>query len=224
MNSAAINGIRLSRERLNYITQNFNQIGLPWAAFGAALLIMKVPDLYPTWWTTRASFTALIAVLVVMVVYIPRYYRWRFGWVQPNPVSNRFSNWFEHLTGKQGVIYSLIFAAILLVFALFQELIDLALRIKSFQLVIWLVLLLIGFLCGPQNILRRRIPFFSVVGLAVAFLTFYPLFHLMSAQQFSLLNNLNACSFGISLILVGLYDHFMLVRMLPRKVAEAHSE
>jgi hypothetical protein len=59
-----------------------------------------------------------------------------------------------------------------------------------------------------------------LVVIAIAFITFYPLWLLLDARQFLFWKTLNAGSLGLGFIVLGLYDHIMLLRMMPKRIAE----
>ena len=61
----------------------------------------------------------------------------------------------------------------------------------------------------------------ATLGLAsvVAYAIFHP-----DAKELGLWKLLNAGGFALSLIAMGLYDHFVLVRALPKGVAEGDDE
>ena len=218
-------------ERLRYVTENFQSLqGLTWVAFGGSLALYdteNIPGVVFPWWLKLLMKLLGIGLALAAVRYIPKYYERRFGSVEwrVGPPDARFP------------IFALAFVVIFLVILLFgsaggryldsvvAELSNVAHRMISdpdhranLSPALWLfVFLCPGISRKKSDLQRKRSIFYFACDLFwVGVLTFLPLRHPEVTQQ-ALWRILNACWFGIMFMLLGLYDHFMLVHLLPAR-------
>jgi hypothetical protein len=221
-------GITLDPQRLKYLTENFTGLqGLIWVACGAAFLVQPMQDIYGSSWPIRGWWPILasLAGFIVLGHSIPRYYRRRFGWVEPRGPSNR-----------QVVIFLLVFVVLLfwgrrlemyandLTQVIDSMVPNLNGQIELVALAGWIVALSTGFLNRSRNMVDPYWIYFLGVGtIACAVVAFCPFWYAEAAQSL-LWRTLNAGSLGFSLMAWGLYDHITLVRMLPKKFAENDDE
>jgi hypothetical protein len=166
-----------------------------------------------------------LAGFVVLGYCIPRYYRRRFGWVEPRNPSN-----------KQGVIFLLVLVVLLFwgrrVESYFNDVTqvidsmipDLNGQIELIPLACWIGALCTSFLKRSQRMADPYWIYFLCFGtIACAVVAFYPFWH-PGATRSLLWRTLNAGSFGFSLMAWGLYSHFTLVRLMPQKFQEDDGE
>jgi len=226
-------------ERLKYVTRLLGSpSGLNMVLLGTFLFVADVIFLdWPSgWWTPLEA----LAWLVVLGTFLPAYERWipehyqqRFGSVQA--ARKPWSKWD-----------ALFFLALLLAFLallflgqpiahhlgpvassflghLHMMISDPSRQINLGPSVLWVVLF-----CGSLRwhmrsvelqrlyfLLAGMIGFTSIVSLAI----WHP-----DAKQLAPWKILNAGGLGLSFIALGLYDYIILVRSLPKKVAEGDDE
>ncbi len=100
---------------------------------------------------------------------------------------------------------------------------DPARQINLWPSVFWVVLLCGSLRWHMSSIERQRVYFMLVATLGFASIVSYAILH-PEARQLGLWKLLNAGGFALGLIAIGLYDYFVLVRALPKKVAEGDDE
>lgn len=226
---AADSQTNLDPERLRLVTQNlaglqtFGARGLGFSAFGALFATMQMSGVY--WkdggWVGLVVL-ACLGLFVASLIYVPRYYRWRFGWAEPRKAP--VPRWLQDLSFKQ---VFLAVAALFLLWVLVDVIAHaLPIRIDLMPLVSWL-----GVLCATlwlrQSIGKSHLSYLLVVliiVIGIAWITFYPLSHPLDPSQLLLWKTLNAGSLGFGCIILGVYDHMMLVRLMPKRIAEDDHE
>jgi hypothetical protein len=215
-------------ERLRYVTENFQSLqGLTWVAVGSFLALSETENIsgvaFPLWFKVLKLLG--MGLPLVAFQYLPKYYERRFGSVE----------WRVGPPDAKLPIFALGFVVMFLVILLFGpavgryldsvvlELSNAAHRMISDPghranlgpVLFLFVLLWPCFSRRTSGLQRQRRVFYCgslVFWLCV--LTFLPLRHPEVTQQ-TPWRTLNACWFGISFMLWGLYDHFMLVHLLP---------
>ena len=216
-------------ERLRFVTQSlaglqhFGLGGLGLAVFGAALATIQMSEVYlrGSGWVGMIILGCL-ALVVASILYLPRYYRWRFGWVEPRmaPVSQ----WIADLSFKQVWMA----AAVLLFLWLLAHLLAHALpvSIDLMPLFTWLVALsvVLWFRHRIRKSQANRLIIVPLIVTGIAWITFYPLWHPLDLSQSLSWKTLNAGSLGFGCMVLGLHDHLMLVHLIPKRVAEDHHE
>jgi hypothetical protein len=211
-------GLTIDPQRLKFVTENLASLqGLNTVAMGAGFFLFSVRDIWKIpWWAELLSETLQLLLFVVVARgVVTKYYERRFGRVEPKAKS---------LTTRREAIGCLIF---ILLFA--------AALIWGRQLEAWVDTILIGDPSGQTRLvalllwfmwlsksLRKdsridpRGPFFYFVGLVVSVaVAFYPKWH-PGVTQFLLWRTLNVGSLWLTLTALGLRDHFVLVRALPK--------
>ncbi len=223
----------LDPQRLKYLTENFTGLqGLNFVALGAVLLL-PLEDVYGEIRPDREWLQWLAyAVLIAVMGYIPRYYRRRFGWVEPVEPRNP--------SNKQFVIFLLVFLVGLfggrslgqrldryvddLSQVIHSMIFDPTGQVKLLPLICWIAALFANLRKRSQRIGDPYRIYFLVFGtITFALIALYPLWH-PEATQSLLWRTLNAGSLGFSLMGWGLYNHITLVRMLPKRFAENNDE
>jgi hypothetical protein len=229
-------GTPLDPQRLRYLTASVQALqqpmtGLAFAVFGAIWLLMPLDNDYrliPGRW-----LPALIMVVGLIAVFrlVPRYYRWRFGRVEPK---------LSNLSNKQFSIFLLVMIVLFLISLGFGHSLDrysgdllhrvhLVLsdptgRVHLFPLAMWVIWLSVSLLPHSSRMFDPYEIFFVCCGTTMcAFIVLYPHWH-PGAMQSTLWRVLNGGSFGISLMTVGSYNHLTLIRMMPKKFAENDDE
>jgi len=208
--------LSLDRERLKYVTENFACLqGLRSLVAGLAWSLYLMAGIY--WersrWSSILAVLPLIGVLPLTFVYIPRYYRRRFGWIQPRQQQHAIADWSARR------IAVTLFAILMLVmgFDVVCELISVPEDTVQ-SLVMSIFLIYLGFYLGLRW--PRRGMYILPIGPLVAFIGLYPLWHHLDTREFFLWRILNAGSCGIGLALMGLCDHITLVLLMPKHVEE----
>jgi hypothetical protein len=227
----AVPATSIETERLRYVTENFQRLqGLERVALG---VIFLVPPMGGVDWLPAPGWAQQLLTVALMLAwlrytlkyqdYIPEYYRTRFGWVRPR-VSGR-------ITRRQIIACLLFFAALLffgrsigrfadsIIADIHLDLSDPGREIRLYPVVLWL-LTLYGSLRWP---LQREDSYrlsFMFLGLSIfVAVALSPAWH-PGVRQFVLWKALNAESWGLSFIAIGLYDHMTLVRLMPRRIVE----
>ena len=205
--------------RLKYVTEHLaSRLDLTFVVLGVMFLVQSTEEIWkiPAWFTFLASIGLLIAF-----AYIPKYHEKRFGTVEAKTPSNK------------GVVVFVIVMVVLFVWgrqieAFFSPLFYRANhRIHSMmsdpteQIELYPPLLWIFTFAGSLQRCSRSLdpyePYFAFLGMASCItIATYPLFY-PTAKQLVLWRFLNAASFGLTFIALGLYSHFTLVRLLPKK-------
>jgi hypothetical protein len=218
-------------ERLRYVTENFQSLqGLTWVAFGGYLAVSdsdNIPGLALPLWLKLLMKLLSLGLVLAFVRYIPKYYERRFGSVE----------WRFGPPNAKVPIFALAFVVMFLVIIFFgpavgryvdsvvAELGIVAHRMISdpdhrANLGPALFLFVISFpvisrrTCALQR--QRSVFYCACLLFWVGVLTFLPL-RLPEVTQETIWRTLNACWFGITFMLWGLYDHFMLVHLLPAR-------
>jgi hypothetical protein len=228
MNIAVDSQPNLDPERLRLVTQNlsglqtFSMRGLGFAAFGAAFATMHASTTYWKSDWVGPLVLACLGLFALSLLYVPRYYRWRFGWAEARKAP--VPEWVANLSFKQVFIAV---AALFLLWLLIDVLAHaLPVRIDLMPLLTWL-----GVLCAVLWLRQRIGTLWSnyvlvvfLIAVGIAWITFYPLWHSLAANQLLIWRTLTAGSMGLGYMILGLYDHIMLVRLMPKRVAESDHE
>jgi hypothetical protein len=224
-------------DRLKYVIRLLaSQQGLNTALLGALIFLLNVDEVLNWlhgWWRFLAGMAWLALLVGGFRIFIadrvPKYYERRFGSVQAARVPG--SRW----NALFGLAVLLAFA-VLLFFGrpiahyfdpvashLHMMISDPDRQINLWPSVYW-VLLLCGALRWHMSSIERQRLYFLLVGtLGCASIISSAIWH-QDAKQLGLWKILNAGGFGLSLIALGLYDHIVLVRALPKTVAEGNDE
>lgn len=205
-------------QRLKFITENIASLqGLNSVALGAWGFLFSVQDVWSLpWWAKLLSGTVQFVLLIVIARgLVVKYYERRFGHVEPKTKSPT--------TRREAIgclVAILLFAAALIWGRRLEVWVDTILigdpsgQIRLLALLFWTVWL--------SKSLRRdsssdpRGPFFYSVGLAVsAAVAFFPKWNREIIQSM-LWRTLNVGSLWLTFIALGLRDHVVLVRALPK--------
>ncbi len=199
------------RKRLQYLTEHFASLqGLGTLVVGLGLALTKMAEVPWKGAGDLLSLFAWAAVIPLVYIYIPRYYRQRFGHVQPQ---HTIADW----SAKSIAIWTVGLVVVVGALSGVGHLLSLS-SDTVFSLLMAAILTCIAFRFGFQW--PRRGIYMLPIGLAVAYLALYPLWHPLDTRQLELWRILNAGSWGVGMAVVGLLDHIALVRLLPKHVAE----
>jgi hypothetical protein len=226
----SIGQVAADHERLRYVTRLLGSPpGLNTALFGTLFFLMNADESLHWlngWWRLLAVL-AWMALLVwgwriYLADWIPEYYKQRFGSVQA--------------ARKPGSKWSAVFFLILFFggwplahyldpFAsrLHVMISDPSRQINLWPSVYWAVLLCASLRWQMSDIERQRFYFLFVGMIGFASIVCYAIWH-PAVKQLGVWKILNAGGFGLSLIALGLYDYIVLVRALPKTVAEGEDE
>lgn len=234
----SIGKVGANRERLTYVTRLLSSgQGLNTALLGAVLFFLNTGEILQhsvsRWSTLLAALASLalaiggVKILIAADSWIPEYYQRRFGSVARKPWS------------KWDALFFLAFLLILFVLTFmgrpFAHYLDPAashlhmmISDPGRQIDLWPSLFWLLLLCGSlrwhmSSIGRQRVCFMLVGMIGFASIVFYAIRH-PEAKQVALWKLLNSGGLGLSLIAMGLYDHFVLVRALPKRVGEGDDE
>jgi hypothetical protein len=235
----SLGNVPVDHERLRYVTKLLGSPpALNMALLGTLLFFGNVIALgWPSgWWTLLEALAIVVFGRTYLPAYerwIPEYYQKRFGSVQA--ARKPWSKWD-----------ALFFLAFLLAFLvllfvgepsthylgpvassflghLHTMISDPARQINLFPSVFW-VLLFCGSLRWHMSSVERQKLYFILFGMiGFASIVCYAMRH-PDAKQLVLWKILNAGGFGLSFIALGLYDHIVLVRALPKTVREGNDE
>jgi len=218
----------LDSERLKYLTKHFYQLqGLTPVPFGVVFVASPLVSLYGINWswhdlTFKVTWTAFV---MAAVHYLQKYYRHRFGWIEPPPIPRTL---FSEILNRQEA--KLLAGLVLVIIG--GEGIDRFLdwitavvysRIPAhlwpfFPVLAWFLYMCFAFRRNPQREELYRMYFVYACALAWTFVALYPIWHRNLLHPL-LWEFLNHAWIGLSLIVVGLYNHFTLVRLMPKQVA-----
>jgi hypothetical protein len=225
--------VTVDHERLRYVTRLLaDQPGLNTALLGTFLFLEEILDLVSGWWTLLAGLAMLVgfkSYLAASKRWIPEYYQRRFGSVQA--ARKPWSKW--------DALFFLAFLMLLLVWIFLGQPIahyldpvasrlhklisDPGREINLWPSLLWAVLFC-GSLRGHMSSIERQRLYFMLLGMiGFGSVASYAIWH-PEAKQLGLWKILNAGGLGLSLIAMGLYDHIVLVRALPKRVAEGDDE
>jgi len=207
-------------DRLRLVTEHFGSLqGLRLVVFGVfQLMLMDV------WWAIEGwSYTAsliatpiMIAALIAACVYIPKYYRSRFGVVGQHAAPVGRSS--HPILGR--VLPASILAVVIL-----TDCFGYGIRPKGIRvglLVFFATWLLQSSLIHPRLAALRRVYVVPMFVLAVL-LTLYPLTHSLNDLQLDRWRAINRSLIGVTLIVIGLGDHILLCRLLPKPPEDDHA-
>ncbi len=216
-------------ERLGYVTRLLGSPpGLNTALLGALLFLVNAEESLHWlngWWRLLAVL-AWLALLVggwriYLADWIPEYYKQRFGSVKAarKPAS------------KWSAVFFLVLLVLLLIAQYFDPVAsrlhlmisDPARQINLWPSAFWVMLLCSSVRWHMSSIERQKLYFILLGMIGFASIVSYAIWH-PDAKQLGLWKLLNAGGLGLSLVALGLYDYIVLVRALPKKVAEGDDE
>jgi hypothetical protein len=215
----------LDPKQLKYITENFTtlQQGLGCAASGATFAAWQI-----LYWQ-GSPLMRLVGILlmagtpVVYDIYIPRYIRSRFGWIEQ-----------QKLPPGERPLFTGIGEVILLGFLITLWIVCVAIQeVNGFQGPINFATLIqsLGLLCMilyASFAHVRVMPVTLLVGtagaLAQALLALVPFWVPLGPRQMLLWKLLNTGSMGVLLMLMGLCNYIMVLRLLPKRDLENESD
>lgn len=233
--SSADSEASAERERLGYVTRLLGgQQGLYTALFGTVLFFMSVEKsgigpadggLLPAWLPWIVGLGILLAAYKR---WIPKYYQQRFGSVQALEPS---AKWFG--------LFLLTLLVLLFIgqplaryldprFSSFADrfhvmISDPAHQINLAPSFFWMAVFL-SRLRWHMRRWERQESYFLIGGLvASSSIAIYGMLQ-PEARQLTIWKILNAGGFGLSLMVMGLFDHIALVRALPKRFAEDDDE
>jgi hypothetical protein len=228
-------GTPVDPERLKYVTRllSAQQQRAKTVLLGALLFL--APEVHIWHWQWTSGWVGGMAWLVGVVVFvrawqrwIPRYYERRFGHVQPQeisakqfgilllgllamalfsrPIANYFEPTVSNFLGRVHVMIS-----------------DPSQQVNLLPSFLWLTAFFTSLRWPLRKMGRQRLCFELLGLVAFASIALFPIWD-PDAKQLAWWKILNAGGFGLSFIAIGLYDHIVLVRALPKRVAEGDDE
>lgn len=216
-------------ERLKFITENLAALqGLNTAAMGACFFLFSMEDIWKFPWWADLLRSALAMVLCVAVArgLITKYYERRFGRVEHKPKSpttrrEAISSLISTALFVAALIAAFIWGHRLEVWATATLIGDRSGQIGLLALLFWIMWLLKNLRKRPSD---PRGSLFYVIGSAItAMIVFYPKWH-PEAIQSMFWRTLNTGSIWLTMIAIGLRDHFVLVRFLPNQTGDDDDE
>jgi len=224
----------VDHERLKYVTGllSTQEQGLNTALFGTFLFLMEAPLKWPRGWAiSLAGLAGMGIFFAAWRRWIPKCYRKRFGQVKPLELSaKQFAVMFLGLIafaitlaffGRPATHYFNPIASSFLD-RVHKAISDPSHQVNLTPLSFWLALLL-GSLLWRRKIRGQSFCLLSFGLLAVLSIALLPMWH-PGAERLEIWKILNAGGLGLTFIALGLYDHIILVRALPKKVAEGGDE
>ncbi len=213
----------LTAERLKYVTEHFHQLqGLTYVALGAWFLL--IDSLRGVYFDFSRWLLLLYLLFLFAMLYLPKYYRRRFGWIDRQAA---------RMTNKQFVF--LLLALLMLLFfgrptgryadsilADVQSMIP-AHPVTFFPAIVWSVYLCLSFRRNPHQEDFYRMYFLASGALAWVFTAICPIWH-PDAVHPALWRFLNTGWVGLSFMALGLYDHLTLVRLMPRRMGNEEDD
>ncbi|HTW31494.1 MAG TPA: hypothetical protein VMD76_07445 [Candidatus Sulfotelmatobacter sp.] len=221
--------------RLRYVTRLLGgQPGLNLALFGTFLFLINVQGVLngPSgWWILLEALASIVVLKIYLAAYkrwIPNYYRQRFGHVEASSISAK----------QFGILLSVLVALLFVGWPaahyldptvsrfdirIHQAISDPERQINLMPSFYWAVLFVISLRRNASSLEIRR-SFFLLGGLlGFASIALLPTWH-PELGGVRLWQILNTGGLGLSFIVLGLYDHITLIRLLPRSIAEGDDE
>jgi hypothetical protein len=213
--------------RLQYVTENFSALkGLMMAALGAEFLAFRVSDRLGHSWMGFLMLAVGVCVAIIALRRLPGYYERRFGQVEQQWRPMTRGQAIGGLAVLAGVLVFAVFPCPLgrffrYIWAAINDHLNAMLavtdhRLNFLPILYWLVgfVLSISFRHDHPTDLRKTFLFLGGT-LAWGAIMLLPLRHpeLANLTWWKMLND---GWFGISLIILGLYDHLTLLWLLPR--------
>jgi hypothetical protein len=215
-------GMKLDPERLKYITATFAapQLGLGFAAFGAAYAASQMLDLY--WRGSRWSILGVLLLaspFAAWFLYLRKYYASRFGWVQQKlpPVS---PGWEVGLV----ILFGLLFTVWLVANMLPSLVVAPVSFLTLMQSLGFLCLIFYSAFTVRGQTMRARLTIWAALAAAQGLVAVLPLWVSLDPRQMVLWKMLNAGSLGILIMVMGLCNHVAMLRLLPKIAAEDDHE
>ena len=240
----SIGKMKAGQERVRYVAKLLgSRQGLYMALLGTMIFFVETGEILQHWvsrWSILLAALASLAfgiggvkILIAADSWIPEYYQRRFGSVRASRTP--LSKW--NALSCLAFLLALFLALLVLLFFgrpiahyfdpfashLHMMISDPDRQINLWPSVYWAVLLCGSLRWHMSGIERQRLFFMLVVTLGLVSIASYAIFH-PEAKELDLWKLLNAGGFGLSLMLMGLYDYSTLVFLLPKRVAEGDYE
>jgi len=192
--------------RIKYVAENFTGLqGLYMVAFGAALL--AAAHIRGRWWPV--GFLIIGGAFLCASIYLRKYYRWRFGWIKGRTDPTWWKKW-----------RSWAWVALVWILPLFTRMFGYAeFQNSSLQFGIeWLALPFFfmekDYLANPRNVYLVPI----TVGVSGFYL--YQVWGPFVGGRVAFWESLDVWVPAIGLILWGVCDHVLLLRLMPKRISE----
>jgi hypothetical protein len=211
-------------ERLRYVAENFESLqGLKSVLIGGGFVLIELPGVVRPWWLELLFSLLGLGLMLAAFRYIPKYYERRFGSVESRVVPMK----------PIAAILFLVFVVMAILWPVlaryanpvFAEVSKVAHRMisdRDHRANLLPVLVSFALLCAPvinrSHFGRRRMVVFGACLLLfwTGVSAFLPLRY-PEVTQLMLWRILNAAWLGVSLMLLGLYQHLTLVHLLPAR-------
>lgn len=202
-------------ERLRLVTENSRELqhGLTWVTLGAAFLIIVNTQALDGKGHVRPvveAFSVLgVLAFLASLIYAPRYYRSRFGWIEQRP------DWpdpsLNLILGR--VVYLLVYAVT--VFGhLFKHVGPRGLDFTPLALLASVVFY--QSLSRPQ-LASLRLPYLIPAIAIMAGVTLFPMWRANDDSQLVFWRTLNWSLFPFFLLVMGIGVHILLLRLIPKR-------
>jgi hypothetical protein len=224
-------GLLIDQDRLRYVSRTLGaQQGLYLIVFGAGLLPIELREVLPpiarAWspLTALAYFAECAFIWTTYTRLIPRYYQRRFGHVElKEPSAKGFAVFLlmvfvlfffgQALARRLDPMISDVVARVHMAIS------DPDRRVNLWPPFFWMTMILTGLRRQPGKIEFQRLSFLSAMLIIFTSVALYPKWH-PDAQQLGIWSVMNAGWLGISLMVLGVYDHLTLLLLLPKRTEE----
>jgi hypothetical protein len=173
-------------------------------------MIQLVRDLQlPGFWMILAILMMGAAIWAYRTDYFPRYYRRRFGAIEQKPVPSKWG------------IFTQLFAFVAVMVAAMW--LGSALRFEQLLLLafsLWLVATLSGIWRSREISVDPRNMYLLPAKLAMVWIYAYPMWHSPDSGHAVLWKILGDLAMPVFLMVTGLCDHLLLVRLMPKRISE----
>jgi hypothetical protein len=184
------------------------------ATVAAYLLLLDLARLSGKGYSRPIFDVLLIAGFVAVfasVKYAPRYYRWRFGFIEERVAPPDWS-----LKSVLGILVWVWVFSVAVVGGGFSHLEPKGIDLEP---LILLTALLVYMSLSRPTLMSVRLPYLIPALLAVAGVTLFPLWYIADHSQLVLWSGLNRGLIPFFIFVMGLGDHIMLLRLMPKRVA-----
>jgi hypothetical protein len=203
----------LEPDRLRLVTRYFRELqGLYFVAFGGFAMVVKM-ELFLTG-QSRAIESALavsLAGMVISLACLPGYYRRRFGTVERLPVPNMWS--------AKPLLFA-VYLAVTVTLVVVEDRVHARHHDISFMPFLWWWAAPGSLFVIRPELTSLRKNYFAPLLLGAVFVTLYPIFHAIGAQQAIVWKALNEELVPVSCVVLGLGDHVTLLRLMPKRISE----
>jgi hypothetical protein len=209
MSAIADSANGFDHDRLRVVTRYFRELqGLYLVNVGIVAAAVKLfvfwtgPSLVP-----KAALAISLAGMVISLAYLPGYYRTRFGAVEQFSIPKIWN------------IHSAAYLAVSVTLLVLEDRLHAHYDISFTSLCWWWAAPGGLFLLRPE-LTRLRRNYFVPLFLGAVFVTLYPMWHTLDSGHAALWKILVDLAMPVFLMITGLCDHLLLLRLMPKRVSE----